>query len=329
MGVKIALFAALVCVATASLATEFDAWAAKYHKTYATEAERNYRMNVYSQNKQRIHTMNRASSSARFALNAFADRTHEELVRTRVSKSFNASMSKVQMRHVHAPHARDDLPDSFNWLDKGAVTSVKDQGDCGSCFAFGACGTMEGQLFLSQGKLVDLSEQNIVDCDRECQMFSGYKLCDDGCDGGMEPNVFQYVIKNNGINTLEDYPYTAEVGDCQFNPSTAIKGWTDWVYVTVDNEDDLRQYLYDHGPISVGAHADEWFYYSGGVFDDYCQTQNDHAVLLTGWGEDNGTPYWIIKNSWGEDWGLDGYIWLIRGKNKCGLLEMMSQIHMG
>jgi len=328
--VKFVALAALVCVASASLAEEFDAWAKKYDKTYVSEAERQYRMGVFAQTKAKIAALNAAATTEEYGLNAFSDRTHEELVRRFTSRSLRAVMKDVNMETIVAPPANlSALPKSFNWVSKGAVTSVKDQGNCGSCWAFGAVGTMEGQYFLKKGKLENLSEQNLVDCDHECQLFGSTKICDEGCDGGMEPNAFQYVIKNNGINLLKDYPYTAKVGKCKFDSAKAVKGWHSWKYVTVKAEDDLRQYLYDNGPVSIGVHAEEWFHYSGGIFNSACQTANDHAVLLTGWGEDSkGTPYWIIKNSWGTSWGINGYIHMIRGKNKCGMLEMMSQIHM-
>jgi len=322
------LVAAVVCVATASLSDEFDAWAQKYGKTYADEAERAYRMNVFSANKAKIAMMNARGAKETYGLNSFADRTHAELTKSRTSKSLKVAMRRTNMPTVVAPAARKTLPDIFNWVEKGAVTSVKDQGDCGSCWSFGAVGTMEGQLFLKTGKLTNLSEQNLVDCDHVCQYFSGEKECDLGCDGGMEANAFQYVIDNGGINLLEDYPYTARDGTCKYDASKAVKGFNNWTFVIVEQEDDLRQYLYDNGPVSVGVHADEWFFYHKGIFDSSCERENDHAVLLTGWGEENGTPYWIIKNSWGDSWGMDGYIHLIRGKNKCGMLDLMTQIHM-
>jgi len=322
---KIFILAALVCAACASLSDEFDIWSKKYGKTYASEAERDYRMKVFAENKEKIAKMNSENSDATFGLNVFADQTYDELVATRTSKTLRNVMEEVKKNVVVAPPARDDLPDYFDWNDKGAVTPVKDQGSCGSCFSFGALATLEGQLFIKQGKLVNLSEQNIVDCDHECQMFPSGKICDYGCDGGMEMNVYQYVIKNGGVDTYEDYPYTASEGYCKFDPSIAIGGFTNWTYVKVNQEDDLRQYLYDNGPVALGVHADEWFYYSGGVFSSYCGTQSDHAVLLTGWGDDNGTPYWSIKNSWGLGWGIKGYIHLLRGKNMCGMLGSMSQ----
>jgi len=328
--VKFVVVAALVCVATASIAEEFDAWAQKYGKTYSSESERQRRFEIFKENKAKIEKMNSLALSETYGLNPYADMTHEELTHRFTRRTLKSVMTGVQLNTEVAPAANlSALPKSFNWVSKGAVTSVKDQGDCGSCWAFGAVGTMEGQLFLKKGKLENLSEQNLVDCDHECQTYSGYKICDEGCDGGMEPNAFQYVIKNNGINTLKDYPYTAKEGKCKFDSAKAVKGFSSWNYVTVKKEDDLRQYLYENGPVSVGVHADEWFYYSGGVFNSACQTENDHAVLLTGWGEtSDGTPYWIIKNSWGTDWGIKGYIHLIRNKNKCGILEMMSQIKM-
>jgi len=328
--VKFVVFSALVCACTASIEEDFAAWAQQYGKTYETEEERLYRLSVFKENVAKIARLNAESISETYGLNAFSDRTHEELHKRFSARPLKTVFSGLKLDTIVAPEANvSALPKSFNWVSKGAVTSVKDQGDCGSCWAFGAVGTMEGQLFLKKGKLENLSEQNLVDCDHECQTYSGTKLCDDGCDGGMEPNAFQYVIKNNGINTLKDYPYHAKVEKCKFDSSKAVKGWGTWSYVTVKKEDDLRQYLYDHGPVSIGVHAEEWYFYSGGIFNKPCLTQNDHAVLLTGWGEDaSGTPYWIIKNSWGESWGIKGYIHMIRGKNKCGMLEMMSQIHM-
>jgi len=326
---KCVVVAALVCIATASFSEEFEAWMKKYNKKYSSLEEKMYRYKVYAENVRKIASMNSASSRSVYGVNAFTDRTLDELRKTRLSRTFAKSMKGAFTNHTVAPHAKvNELPKSFDWRDKGAVARVKDQGDCGSCWAFGAVGTMEGQVFLEKGKLLELSEQNLVDCDKECQDFPGMgKLCDDGCDGGMEPNAFQFVIKN-GINLYDDYPYEAYEDTCRYDASKAITGFSSWDYVTVDVEDDLRQYLYENGPVSVGVHAEEWFYYSGGVFDSYCQTENDHAVLLTGWGEtDDGTPYWIIKNSWGTDWGMDGYIHLLRGKNKCGILELMSQIH--
>jgi len=310
---------------------DFESWMKANNKHYDSLEEKMYRMRVFQDNVRMIAEMNKANDGTEYGINAFADRTMAELRKTYTSRSYARTMKGVKMNNVVAPPARlSELPTEFNWLDKGAVTSVKDQGNCGSCWAFGAVGTMEGQVFLHEGKLVDLSEQNLVDCDHECQVFPGGmgKMCDEGCDGGMEPNAFQYVIKNGGVMMLEDYPYTGYEGSCKFDKNKAIGGFTNWTYVTVENEDDLRQYLYDNGPVSVGVHADEWFYYSSGVFDSNCQTENDHAVLLTGWGEtSDGVPYWIIKNSWGKSWGMKGYIHLIRGKNKCGILELMSQIH--
>ena len=323
--------AAVAGVALAGIADDFEAWARKYGKTYATAEEREQRLRVFEENVRLIARKNAESAGERYAVNAFADMTEAELQRRFTSRALQKGMRTLGMPSVRArPADAARLPKQFDWVEKGAVSPVKNQKSCGSCWAFGAVGTMEGQWFLRTGKLAEFSEQNLVDCDHECMVFPGTteESCDDGCDGGMEPNAFQYVIKNNGIMLRSDYPYTGRVGKCKFDPARVVGHFTNWTFVTVDHEDDLRQYLYDHGPVSVGVHADEWFYYSGGVFNSTCQTENDHAVLLTGWGEDaNGTPYWIIKNSWDTTWGIDGYIHLYRGNNKCGILEMMSQIH--
>jgi len=326
----------LAVVASAS-EKAFNDWARVHGKSYTSEAERVFRLGVFEANLDRIARMNDRDSidGARFSATVFADRTPEELAKFYLRPVPAATRTELfktnAVLHLGPSRIAATLPDNFDWAGQGAVTPVKNQASCGSCWAFGAVGNMEGQWFLhgEEGKLLSLSEQNLVDCDSECMYFPQTKTteCDEGCNGGMEPNAFTHVIKTGGIMSGTDYPYKGRASTCKFDKSKAVAHFSNWTFVDVTDEEVLREFLYSNGPVSIGAHADEWFYYSGGVFDSSCKTENDHAILLTGWGvTESGIKYWVIKNSWGTSWGIKGYMHLIRGKNKCGMLEMMSTI---
>jgi len=214
----------------------------------------------------------------------------------------------------------EDLPTSFDWRPKGAVTAVKDQGACGSCWAFSATGNMEGQWFLAGHELTSLSEQNLVDCDHECQDGTD---CDQGCDGGLQPNAYQYVIKNHGIDTEKSYSYEGDDGTCRFKSNSVGATISNWTFVS-QNEDQMAAYLVDHGPVAVAVDALIWQFYVGGVITVGCGTDLDHGVLLVGFDEEVDVfgfkiQYWIIKNSWGADWGNAGYVYIERGNGQCGV----------
>jgi len=260
-------------------------------------------------------------SSAKFGVNKFADYSRIEFK--------NRVLSKVEAEvDPYAPVAPEyteeklkALPSSFDWRSKGAVTPVKNQGQCGSCWSFSATGNMEGQWFLAGHKLVGLSEQNLVDCDHECMIYDGQKSCDAGCDGGLQPNAFTYVIKNKGIDSEASYPYEAVDGTCKFNKNNVAATITNYTMVS-KNETQMAAYLVEHGPLAIAADAVEWQFYIDGVFDFPCGTSLDHGILITGYGvEDDWLgkyPYWWIKNSWGADWGINGYMKLERGDGECG-----------
>jgi len=194
---------------------------------------------------------------------------------------------------------------------------------CGSCWSFSATGNIEGQWALATKKLVGLSEQNLVDCDHQCTTFENQQACDAGCEGGLQPNAYEYVIKNNGIDTEDSYPYQGVDGTCAFstkNVGARIRNYT----MISTNEDQMAAYLVQHGPIAIAADAEEWQFYIGGVFYLPCFTSLDHGILIVGYGVetdilDQTMPYWIIKNSWGADWGEDGYLRVERGDGKCGV----------
>jgi hypothetical protein len=210
-----------------------------------------------------------------------------------------------------------DLADSLDWVAKGAVTPLKNQLHCGSCWAFSATGALEGAYYLASGKLVSLSEEDLVQCD------TAY---DQGCRGGLMDKAFEFV-KKNGIASEADYPYTSGggvTGSCnsrvEHRPAVLITGYTD---VPSGNENALKTAV-SQQPVSVSIEADRtaFQHYSGGVLDNpACGRNLDHGVLVVGYGTDSATgkDYWKVKNSWGANWGEHGYIRMVRNKDQCGI----------
>jgi len=290
---------------------------------YSSSAEFDRRFEIFKQNLVKINALNSKGTATRYGVNEFADLTAEE---------FEVRLSKVNMgvkdpswpvAELYSDEQVQALPDSFDWRAKGAVTDIKNQGDCGSCWSFSATGNMEGQWFLKGNTLVGLSEQNLVDCDHECMEYMGEQSCDAGCDGGLMPNAFTYVMKNGGIDTEDSYPYEGVDGTCGFNKTSVGATISNWTMIP-GNETQMAAYLFEHGPISIAVDAESWQFYVGGVWQDpWCGTSLDHGVLIVGFDWEYNiigeyTQYWIVKNSWGDFWGEDGYIYLERGSDSCG-----------
>jgi len=267
--------------------------------------------------------LNKRNSSAQFGVTKFADMSPEEFKATMLSKTPVRKDPNWPVAPLYSEKQIKALPTKWDWRDKGAVTPVKDQGQCGSCWAFSAVGNMEGQWFLSGHTLTGLSEQNLVDCDHECMIYEGEQSCDAGCDGGLMPNAFHYVVANGGIDTENGYPYVAFDQSCSYNVNSkgaSIKNWT----MIASDEDQMAAYMVNNGPISIAVDAELWQFYIGGVFDfPWCGSQLDHGVLIVGydtaydWMEEQ-IEFWWVKNSWGSDFGYDGYIKLERGTDECG-----------
>jgi len=242
-------------------------------------------------------------------LNEFADLTFDEFR----SKYFG--YRHVEMGHLRGQNEHQIVsaaPTSIDWRNSGAVTGVKDQGMCGSCWAFSTTGSVEGAWVIAGHPLVSLSEQQLVDCaTAEGNM---------GCNGGLMDYAFQYIIDNKGICSEASYPYTGVDGTCKKTCTNVvtISGFTD---VASGNEASLLNAVGTVGPVSIAIEADQsgFQFYSGGVFSGTCGTNLDHGVLAVGYGTTGTQDYWIVKNSWGASWGESGYIRMIRNKNQCGL----------
>jgi len=315
---KIAVFGLLVTAVVAlSDRAAFVDWAARHGKTY-TAVEMRARFAIWSRNAEYISGWNARNSSTVLAMNKFGDLTSEEFARFYLGTKTTAPQTKAGAIKA----SLKALPASYNWNTLGAVTGVKDQGQCGSCWSFSTTGSVEGCHFLGTKSLVGLSEQNLVDC--------SYSQGNQGCDGGLMTQAMDYIISNNGIDTEASYPYTAQDGTCSFNAANVGSTLKSYSNVASGDETALQNSVYQ-GPTSVAIDASQssFQFYSSGVYSDPgCSSTNlDHGVLAIGWGNDASSTqdYWIVKNSWGTDWGQAGFIWMARNDNNmCGIATMAT-----
>jgi len=300
---------------------DFYRWMADYNKKYDTKQETEHRFGIFKENVKKIQKWNteKTYGEATFAVNKFSDLTPQEFKSQYAScfKSSRNTRSGVNDFEVTDAMERS-VPYSWDWRTKGAVTGVKNQGQCGGCWSFSATGTLEGAHFIATGNLVGLSEQNLIDCST-----AEYN---EGCNGGRVDWAMEYVIKNHGIDTESSYPYTAENGDCHYSAKNKGADVTGWNQTATGDEDALKVAVASIGPIGVAISVDDAFanYHSGVYIDESCPNgvdDLDHAVLVVGYGvSSNGTDYWIVKNSWGADWGASGYILMARNyNNMCGI----------
>jgi len=310
------LLVAVVALASAHIYSEeqyqwlFSKWIAQHHKKY-THDNFFYRYTVWKANLDKIAFHNAKNTSYSMGMNAFGDMTGEEFKAThtgynRIHRDYARSVNGPR----HSSHRKPAA--SVDWRTKGAVTGVKDQQQCGSCWAFSAIGAVEGVHQISSKQLVSLSEQQLVDCSRA--------QGNQGCRGGLIDYAFEYIIQNGGVETEAAYPYTARDGTCQAKGPYAAT-ISSYVDVASMNEKALMDAV-NMNPVSIAIEADQavFQFYSGGVMDDAsCGTNLDHGVLVVGYETMSGKDAWIVKNSWGANWGAKGYVYMVRNKNQCGL----------
>jgi KDEL-tailed cysteine endopeptidase len=289
----------------------------QFERRYNNFLELEQRFKIFQSNLEFIEQHNsNQQSSYHLGITKFADLTNEEFA------SFNNFKQPSRLFGGCDKFASESQqsPSSIDWRQNGAVTPVKDQGQCGSCWSFSATGAMEGAWAINKGKLVSLSEQQLVDCSK--------KYGNHGCYGGLMDGAFEYAM-DYSMCTEDDYPYTASGGTC--HDCAGVVSVKSCVDVTPNNQVHLKEAV-AAGPVSIAIEADTKTFqlYTGGVItSDACGTNLDHGVLIVGYGEENGTPYWLVKNSWGPSWGENGYVKIERSDSTndpgiCGIAMQPS-----
>ncbi|RXN38334.1 cathepsin S-like protein [Labeo rohita] len=299
-----------------NLDQNWELWKKTYNKFYSSKDEELGRRELWERNLELITIHNLEASmglhSYDLGMNHMGDMTTEEILPLLATTDIIPDLRETA-EFVGSSGAA--VPDSLDWRDKGYVTSVKNQGKCGSCWAFSAVGALEGQLKKTTGKLVSLSPQNLVDCSS--------KYGNKGCKCGSKRAAFEYVIANGGIDSESSYPYKGVQGPCRYNPSKRAAKCTKYKKVRRGDEEALKQAVVSIGPISVSIDASrpQFKLYRSGIYrDPSCTNKTNHAVLVVGYGARAGQDFWLVKNSWGTTFGEKGYVRIARNQNNmCGI----------
>jgi len=314
------LFLGLVWACLATTTTDetllWDAWKLQFNKVYTTAAEESARFENFKLSLDRINARNsRRSSSAIFGLTKFSDLSAEEFTSTYLGYS---RKDRVEVPTGELPKV--EVPQTFDWRTLNKVTPVKNQEQCGSCWAFSVVENVESIYCVKNNldctNLPPLSPQEVVDCD----------TVDQGCNGGDPPTAYQYIISAGGLEDDSDYPYTGQDGTCNFQANLVKVTISSWKYATqTSDESAMQTALVGWGPLSICVDAEPWQDYTGGIMmASDCDTQLDHCVQLVGYDMTNATPFWSVRNSWGADWGENGYIRLQYGQDTCGCADEVT-----
>ena len=295
---------------------QFQKFIKKYQKKYESINEFLARYEVFRRNV--MDTFKEENSLYRTGITKFSDLTKQEFAKIYLNLNYDAlAMANFDPTIVKVSNA---APDAYDWRDYGRVSPVKDQASCGSCWAFSTIANLEGLYYATKGVMKTFSEQMLVDCDTS----------DSGCNGGLMQYAFTW-LKKNGIMLDSDYPYTGTKGTCKSDKTKYVdmsvtgykklgSSWSTWSAV---DEDEVKEFLYETGPLAIALNADPLQTYSSGILDvtsTKCPTSGiNHAVTLVGYGTENNVAYWIVKNSWGTSWGEKGYFRIRRGNGTCGI----------
>lgn len=310
------ILTALVAVALgsaydlANAKSSFADFKKTHGKVYSAEEE-SVRFANFVQNLRTAERLNAKNPLAQFGVNKFADQSAAEFKTRHNAQKHFAAVNRTSVADMFAADKVSTGGSPVDWRTKGAVTHVKDQGQCGSCWAFSTTGNIEGQHFLASKALVSVSEQELVSCD----------TTDDGCNGGLMDQAFQWLLtaRKGAIATEASYPYVSGGGDA---PACKTSGLVIGATITAfkdlpHDENQMLTFLETKGPIAVAVDATSWQTYNGGIMTDCESDQIDHGVLVVGYGLSGSTKYWIVKNSWASSWGEAGYIRVGFGTNQC------------
>ena len=282
--------------------SNFQHFVQRFERSYGSLEEFHKRFEIFSLNSDFIAEHNAEESTYTLGVTPFIDMSDEEFANfqgIQLGGPFSNKCSRFTSE-------TSSLPESYDWREHNAVTPVKDQGQCGSCWSFSATGAMEGAWSISKGELLSLSEQQLVDCSKS---YGNH-----GCYGGLMDGAFHYAM-DNGMCLESEYPYNAKGGECE--KCNTVVEISDCVDVTPNNQAHLKEAV-AKGPVSIAIEADTKTFqlYTGGVItSSACGTNLDHGVLIVGYGEESNTKYWLVKNSWGPSWGENGYVKIERSDN--------------
>ena len=299
--------------------TNFQKFITKYKKNYKSVNEFLARYEVFKRN---VHaSLSAPKASFTTGITKFSDMTQQEFAKTYLNLNYDAlAVVNFEPATVKTTNA---APTSYDWRNQGRVSPIKDQASCGSCWAFATVANLEGLYYAKKGVMKTFSEQMLVDCDTQ----------DSGCNGGLMQYAFNWLKSNGGIMYDTDYPYVGVEQTCKSDKTkyadfkvTGYKKlgstWSTWSCV---DEDEIKEFLYETGPLAVALNADYLSSYTGGIVDytsSKCPYSGiNHAVTMVGYGTDSSSSmdYWIVKNSWGKDWGESGYFRIRRGNGTCGI----------
>ncbi|PIA57980.1 hypothetical protein AQUCO_00500126v1 [Aquilegia coerulea] len=285
---------------TQAMRDRYERWLTEHGRKYGDVNEWNHRFKIYQSNVDFIDNFNSQNNSFKLIDNQFADLTNEEFrVMYLGYKPSNATLNATRrFENISIK----DMSDNVDWRDSGAVNDIKDQGKCGSCWAFSAVSAVEGITQIKTGKLISMSEQQLIDCDR------GHE--NEGCNGGLMDGAFDFIIKNGGLTTEDNYPYTGKDDKCDKKKTTKkVATISGFVQVPENDEISLRVAA-SQQPVStaIDATGSSFQFYSNGIFTGSCATNLNHGVTIVGYGGKDDKNYWIVRNSWGTKWGENGYV---------------------